>query len=85
MQELLLQQQRRFNAGCVDRVMPVLFEKSGRHAGQLVGRTPYLQPVHAEASEASIGQLLPVTIRAVLGNSLAGEIENDVAEGRTAA
>ena len=26
--------------------LPVLLERPGRHRGQLVGRTPYLQPVH---------------------------------------
>ena len=34
---------------CVGRTLPVLFEKPGRHPGQLVGRSPYLQAVHAEA------------------------------------
>ena len=32
---------------CVGRTLPVLFEKPGRHPGQLVGRSPYLQAVHA--------------------------------------
>ena len=40
---LLQQQQRAFNAACVGHVLPVLFEKPGRHDGQLVGRSPYLQ------------------------------------------
>ena len=43
LQALLQQQQRAFNAACVGRVLPVLFEKPGRHDGQLVGRSPYLQ------------------------------------------
>ena len=29
--------------------MPVLFERRGRRPGQLIGRSPYLQSVHAEA------------------------------------
>jgi len=35
LQALLLQQQGAFNAACIGRVLPVLFEKPGRHQGQL--------------------------------------------------
>ena len=31
------------------RPLPVLFEKNGREHGQIMGRTPYLQPVHVSA------------------------------------
>jgi tRNA-2-methylthio-N6-dimethylallyladenosine synthase len=51
----------------------VLFEKPGRHPGQLAGRSPYLQAVHAELPADRIGAIVPVTIRAALANSLAGE------------
>ena len=40
---------------CVGRTLPVLFEKPGRHPGQLVGRSPYLQAVHAEAGPEHAG------------------------------
>jgi tRNA-2-methylthio-N6-dimethylallyladenosine synthase len=74
LQALLHEQQRAFNQFCVGEVLPVLFEKLGRHPGQLVGRSPYLQSVHAEAGAERIGEIVPVTIRAALPNSLAGEI-----------
>ena len=74
LQALLLQQQRAFNQHCVGHVLPVLFEKPGRHPGQLVGRSPYLQAVHADAPADRIGQIVPVMIRAAQPNSLAGEI-----------
>src|SRR5713226_7096267 len=74
LQALLREQQGAFNQSCVGRVLPVLFEKPGRHPGQLVGRSPYLQSVHADAGAARIGEIVPVTIRAALPNSLAGEI-----------
>jgi tRNA-2-methylthio-N6-dimethylallyladenosine synthase len=54
--------------------MPVLFEKAGRHPGQLVGRSPYLQLVHAEAGEELIGRIVPVEIVAARANSLSGVI-----------
>ncbi len=74
LQALLQQQQRAFNAACVGRVLPVLFEKPGRHEGQLVGRSPYLQAVHAAAGAERIGDIVPVLIRGVEPNSLAGAV-----------
>jgi tRNA-2-methylthio-N6-dimethylallyladenosine synthase len=74
LQALLHQQQRAFNESCVGRVLPVLFEKPGRHDGQLVGRSPYLQSVHAEAGRERIGEIVPVMIGAAQPNSLAGTV-----------
>jgi len=74
LQELLHSQQSRFNAGCVGKVFPVLFEKMGRRAGQLVGRSPYLQAVHAEAEPSLLGHILPVEISGAGTNSLAGVV-----------
>jgi tRNA-2-methylthio-N6-dimethylallyladenosine synthase len=74
LQVLLQQQQRAFNEGWVGRVLPVLFEKPGRHSGQLVGRSPYLQSVHAAAPGGRVGEIVPVLIRAAEPNSLAGAL-----------
>jgi tRNA-2-methylthio-N6-dimethylallyladenosine synthase len=74
LQDLLAGQQRAFNAASVGRVLPVLFEKRGRHPGQLIGRSPYLQPVHAAAPEHLLGALLPVRLLRAEPNSLAGEV-----------
>ena len=74
LQELLEVQQAAFNARWVGCKLPVLFEKPGRRPGQLVGRSPYLQAVHAEAPAEHIGRILPVEILACGPNSLAGVI-----------
>jgi tRNA-2-methylthio-N6-dimethylallyladenosine synthase len=74
LQGLLRAQQEAFNASMVGHVLPVLFERKGRHAGQLVGRSPYLQSVHAYASERLIGQMIAVKIKESHLNSLAGEV-----------
>jgi tRNA-2-methylthio-N6-dimethylallyladenosine synthase len=74
LQDLLQAQQRAFNGAMVGREVPVLFEKTGRHPGQLVGRSPYLQAVHAEAPAGLIGSIAPVRIAALGANSLAGEV-----------
>jgi tRNA-2-methylthio-N6-dimethylallyladenosine synthase len=72
LQTVLQEQQRAFNRSCVGTVLPVLFEKPGRHAGQLVGRSPYLQPVHADSPADRIGEIVPVRIAGAEPNSLAG-------------
>jgi tRNA-2-methylthio-N6-dimethylallyladenosine synthase len=72
LQALLAQSQRGFNQATVGRIVPVLLEKRGRHAGQLVGRSPWLQPVHATASDDLIGAIVPVEVVGAEPNSLAG-------------
>lgn len=74
LQDELVGQQRRFNDNCVGRIIPVLFEKFGRHAGQLIGRSPYLQPVHALADPAAIGRIVNVEIATSGQNSLGGVV-----------
>jgi tRNA-2-methylthio-N6-dimethylallyladenosine synthase len=74
LQALVEAGQRQFNVGCIGRVLPVLFEKPGRHPGQLVGRSPYWQLVHADAPSRCIGQVLDIRITGTGANSLAGEV-----------
>jgi tRNA-2-methylthio-N6-dimethylallyladenosine synthase len=74
LQTLLAQQQREFNAACIGRVLPVLLEKPGRHAGQLVGRSPYLQSVHLTAASDRVGDVVSVVISSAGQNSLSGMV-----------
>jgi tRNA-2-methylthio-N6-dimethylallyladenosine synthase len=74
LQALIAEQQHAFNASMVGRVLDVLLEKPGRHAGQLIGRSPYMQSVHLEADSATIGSIVPVTILETRPNSLAGKL-----------
>ena len=74
LQALLAEQQRAFNAAQVAKVLPVLFDKPGRHPGQVLGRSPYLQAVHAEGPETLIGRIVPVKISASSMNSLTGDL-----------
>ena len=69
---LLDEQARAFNQSQVGRILPVLFERPGRHEGQLIGRSPYLQAVHAMAAPHMIGQIVPVRIEAAARMSLSG-------------
>ena len=74
LQALIAQQTKAFNCSMVGRVLPVLFERPGRHAGQLVGRSPYLQGVHAGADSSLIGRVADVAIEDMHANSLAGRL-----------
>ena len=67
-----------FNAACVGRTFEVLFEKAGRHPGQIVGRSPYLQSVQVMASDALIGEVAGVRITQASSNSLFGVLTRDV-------
>jgi tRNA-2-methylthio-N6-dimethylallyladenosine synthase len=66
--------QRDFNRSCTGRELDVLLEKPGRISGQLVGRSPYLQPVHVMAPTSLIGQIATVRITGVGSNSLSGAL-----------
>lgn len=73
LQALLMEQQAAFNASCVGREMDVLLDRPGRHDGQMLGRSPYMQPVHVDAAEALYGQVVRLRIRAATASSLSGE------------
>jgi tRNA-2-methylthio-N6-dimethylallyladenosine synthase len=77
LQALLREQQASFNASCVGLTMPVLFTGTGRHPGQIAGRSPYLQPVHVTGPAELIGTEQQVTIVATHPNSLAGTISQE--------
>ncbi|MGC1465160.1 MAG: tRNA (N6-isopentenyl adenosine(37)-C2)-methylthiotransferase MiaB [Pseudolabrys sp.] len=72
LQALVTRQQRAFNASFVGRTLDVLLEKTGRETGQLVGKSPYLQPVTVVAPASLIGEVVPVAITGVGTNSLFG-------------
>ena len=72
--DLLNQQQTAFNDAQSGRTLPVLFERIGRKPGQVVGRSPYLQPVHITGSPDLIGRIAPVTITHASRGSLTGAL-----------
>lgn len=74
LQKLLSDHQKGFNETMRGRKLKVLFEKPGRQKGQLIGRSPYLQAVHAEAPDHLRGQLAEVEIVDIMPNSLTGRL-----------
>ena len=67
--------QSAFIASRVGTVAEVLFERQGREPGQLVGRSPWLMPVHVNAPTSLIGTIGRVTITAAGTNSFFGTLQ----------
>ncbi|MDQ7081213.1 MAG: tRNA (N6-isopentenyl adenosine(37)-C2)-methylthiotransferase MiaB [Paracoccaceae bacterium] len=74
LQALLSAQQKETQDAMVGREVKVLFEKTGRMDGQLVGKSEYLHAVYAQADPSSLGKVVPVRITESGPNSLAGEL-----------
>ncbi|HBT43770.1 MAG TPA: tRNA (N6-isopentenyl adenosine(37)-C2)-methylthiotransferase MiaB [Rhodospirillaceae bacterium] len=79
LQDLLNTQQLAFNQACVGRTLPVLLDRPGRHAGQLLGRSPYMQAVHVDAPADWLGRVADLKIVSAGGNSL-GAVLADASE-----
>ncbi|AIL12975.1 (dimethylallyl)adenosine tRNA methylthiotransferase [Candidatus Paracaedimonas acanthamoebae] len=74
LQSLLFEQQTAFNQSFIGKSISVLFEKQGRHPGQLMGRSPYLQSVYVEAAPRLIGQCVNILVTHASQNSLTGTV-----------
>jgi tRNA-2-methylthio-N6-dimethylallyladenosine synthase len=74
LQALLNRQQADFNTATVGRTTDILLERKGRHPGQLIGKSPWLQSVVVTAPDLSIGDMIDVDIISAGPNSLAGEL-----------
>src|ERR1700757_5050433 len=82
LQELIDSQQSAFNRAAIGNTVDVLFERAARNAGQICGRTAYLQPAHVMASSDIIGKVLPVKIDSLERYSLLGELASPAATAR---
>jgi tRNA-2-methylthio-N6-dimethylallyladenosine synthase len=76
LQDCIDRRQGAFNQGCAGRSFEVLFEKPGRLPGQVVGRSPYLQPVQVMAPSSLIGDIATVRITGLGSNSLFGALHS---------
>jgi tRNA-2-methylthio-N6-dimethylallyladenosine synthase len=74
LQELIEDERQAFNRATVGRRLEVLFEKPGRREGQVIGRSPYMQAVFADAPKSLIGVMSEVEIVGVEPHSLRGRV-----------
>src|ERR1041385_3678232 len=82
LQTVIDRDQAAFNARTLGMSFAVLFEKPGRHPGQLVGRSPYLQPVQVMAPAFLIGEIVAVRITEIAPNSLFGVLDEPATAAR---
>lgn len=78
LQDLLNAQQQRFNTDCIGTIQAVLLDGPGRHPGQLIGRSPYMQAVHVSAPQSLIGRIADLHIEQAHPNSLAGRLASPI-------
>jgi tRNA-2-methylthio-N6-dimethylallyladenosine synthase len=79
LQALISEQQAAFNRETQGKRTSVLLEKPGKLAGQLIGKSPWLQSVHIIAPGLSIGDIVDVDIVEAGPLSLKGELLMKVA------
>ncbi|UOR14426.1 tRNA (N6-isopentenyl adenosine(37)-C2)-methylthiotransferase MiaB [Qipengyuania aquimaris] len=78
LQAALNRDQLAFNEANVGRTCEVLVERKGKHAGQWLGKSPWLQSVWFEG-DAAIGDLVQAELVEAGPNSLAGKLRETVA------
>lgn len=71
LQAAINRDQAAFNAATLGKSCTVLIERQGKLAGQMLGKSPWLQSVHL-MTDAKIGELVEVEIVQAGPNSLAG-------------
>lgn len=76
LQVLLSAQTLAFNKASVGQTYTVLFDRIGKKPGQLIGRSPYMQPVVVEADASILHSTQTVTITAASPSSLMGELRH---------
>jgi len=74
LQAQIVADQTAFNDKTVGRTTDVLLERPGKFAGQLIGKSPWLQSVHVLAPDLSIGDIVTVQITDSGPLSLKGEL-----------
>nr|WP_315589360.1 tRNA (N6-isopentenyl adenosine(37)-C2)-methylthiotransferase MiaB [Sphingomonas psychrotolerans] len=71
LQAHLNRDQEAFNRATIGKTCHVLVERRGKLPGQMLGKSPWLQSVYLE-TDAAIGDIIEVEIRAGYANSLTG-------------
>lgn len=71
LQALLTSQQRAGQDAMVGKEVDVLYEKAGRQAGQMVGKSQHLHAVHVTDAAGQVGEIVRARVIEAKSNSLA--------------
>jgi len=74
LQGLAHEQQTAFNEAFIGKTIPVLFDRTGKFDGQLLGKSEYMQSVYVSGKKELMGQIAQVKITGGFLNSLTGEV-----------
>lgn len=74
LQGLIHEQQMVFNQSFIGKTVKVLFDRDGKHDGQLRGRSEYMHSVYITEKEGLRGATVDVKITAGFLNSLTGDV-----------
>jgi tRNA-2-methylthio-N6-dimethylallyladenosine synthase len=74
LQALLGEQQLAFNQSTIGQTCDILLERSGKFAGQLIGKSPWLQSTHVTVPGLKIGDMVRVHINEAGYSSVTGEV-----------
>ena len=78
LQARINEHQLTFNRTKVGADTQVLLERPGKRAGQMIGRSPWLQSVHVD-TDSRPGDIIDVTLIAAGPNSMSGAVRQKVA------
>ncbi len=70
----ITEQSQAFNDASVGRRMAVLLSREGKHEGQALGYSPYMQPVHVNDGTHLNNRIAEVEIVGATGTSLSGRL-----------
>lgn len=73
LQALITEQMTQFNVSKIGQTTQVLITQKGKRAGQVWGKSPWLQSIFLNGSEDLIGQFIDVKITGATASSLAAE------------
>lgn len=74
LQELINHYQLKFNKNTIGSIQEVLFDRTGKEDGQLMGKTPYMQSVPLNLDPSIYGNIVQIKITDGFLNSLTGEL-----------
>jgi len=78
LQRRLAEHSLAFNHAAIGKDLTILIDRKGRHPGQMIGKSPWLQSVFVDTN-AAIGDMVDVTITQALPNSLGGILRQQAA------
>ena len=78
LQARITENQLAFNRSRIGVETQVLIERKGRHDGQMIGRSPWLQSTHVD-THAKVGDVIDVALVAAGPNSMTGAVRAKVA------